>query len=113
MRENARMEHRKKEMFRWSGSYFGFRDGDELWARDGRYVGYFSDKDVFGQNNKYIGEVIGDRLRTQIDKKGVTCRLPLLAPKIKTMSPAALGLRPKEAKGLPPGFEDFPDYKDL
>ncbi|AFT90046.1 hypothetical protein [Paraburkholderia phenoliruptrix] len=58
-------------LWTWSGTYFGYREGDNLWTYDGRHVGRFTGTDVFACDGAYLGELIGDnRLITDRAKLG-------------------------------------------
>jgi CheY-like chemotaxis protein len=51
------------DLWTWSGEYFGFREGVDLWAYDGRHVGRFRrDAEIFRPDGLYMGVVMGDRL---------------------------------------------------
>lgn len=36
-----------KQLWTWSGTYFGYRDGDNLWTYDGEHIGRFYGDEVF------------------------------------------------------------------
>lgn len=51
------------DLWTWSGEYFGFREGAELWTYDGRHVGRFRrDAEVFRPDGLYMGVVMEGRL---------------------------------------------------
>ncbi len=55
-------------LWTWSGRFFGYREGDLLYAKSGRCVGRFSGSEVYGANGKYLGELINTRLITNRSK---------------------------------------------
>jgi len=55
----------------WGGTYFGTRDGDDLWTHDGRHVGRFRGDEVFDSSGRYLGELKSGKLITNNSK---TCR---------------------------------------
>ena len=91
-------------LWTWSGTYFGYREGDDLWAYDGRLVGHFVGDEVFGSDGHYLGEIRDhDSLITNTRKKH-TRRLPFV-----TRRRVAGDLqRMRVMRGMPGGFEDFP-----
>ncbi len=56
-------------LWTWSGRFFGYREGDLLYAKSGRCVGRFSGSEVYGANGKYLGELINTRLITNWSKR--------------------------------------------
>ena len=51
------------DLWTWSGEYFGFREGAELWTYDGRHVGRFRrDAEIFRPEGLYMGVVMEGRL---------------------------------------------------
>lgn len=51
------------DLWTWSGEYFGFREGDELWTHDGRHVGRFRrGAEIFRPDGLYMGVVMEGRL---------------------------------------------------
>lgn len=59
------MEH----LHTWRGTYFGYRDGDELWAFKGKHVGRFHGDEIYGSDGRYLGEVRSGKLITKRTKK--------------------------------------------
>lgn len=54
----------------WSGICFGYFDGDDLIAHDGRHVGKKAeDGNIYSPQGRYLGEVMSDRLLTNLAKK--------------------------------------------
>jgi hypothetical protein len=88
----------------WSGSYFGYREDDLLWAYHGRLVGKFHGDDVYGADGSYLGEIRNaDRLITKTSKKNKRA--------------GAFGVRQRGSRGIRGtrgsrgpigGYEDFP-----
>ncbi len=56
-------------LWTWSGRFFGYREGDLLYAKSGRCVGRFSGSEVYGADAKYLGELINTRLITNRSKR--------------------------------------------
>lgn len=54
------MEH----LWTWSGTYFGYRQGDALFSKTGRQAGRFQDADIYGRDGRYLGELRQGRLVT-------------------------------------------------
>jgi CheY-like chemotaxis protein len=51
------------DLWTWSGEYFGFREGSELWTHDGRHVGRFRrGVEIFRPDGLYMGVVMEGRL---------------------------------------------------
>jgi DNA-binding response OmpR family regulator len=46
------------DLWTWSGDYFGFRDGQNLWTREGRHVGRFRRDEVFRPDGLYLGDLV-------------------------------------------------------
>ena len=54
----------------WSGTCFGYRQGDALFTYDGREVGRFHADEVYGADGVYLGEVMmSNRLITNCSKQ--------------------------------------------
>jgi hypothetical protein len=59
-----------KALWTWGGTFFGYREADELWTYDGRHVEHFYGEEVYGSDGQYLGEIISDnRLITCLSKK--------------------------------------------
>ena len=57
------------QLWTWGGTYFGYRDHDDLWTYDGRHVGQFHGSEVYGPDGRYLGEIMNsDRLITSTSK---------------------------------------------
>lgn len=57
-------------VWRWGGEFFGYREGDALFAHHGLQVGQFSGDEVYASDGRYLGEIKSDnRLITNIGKK--------------------------------------------
>ena len=51
------------DLWTWSGEYFGFREGVDLWTYDGRHVGRFRrGSEIFRPDGMYMGVVMEGRL---------------------------------------------------
>jgi hypothetical protein len=57
-------------LWTWSGTSFGYRDGDNLWTHDGRHVGRFAGHEVYAPDGAYLGELMGSN-------RLITCRARL------------------------------------
>jgi len=56
-------------LYTWGGTYFGKRDGDDLWTHDGRHVGRFRGDEVFDSSGRCLGELKNGKLITNFSKK--------------------------------------------
>jgi hypothetical protein len=90
----------------YGGEYFGWIDDNSLFTKDGRHVGEVEfNKQIFGRDGAYLGELRGDRLLTNIGRKGTSRRFGF--------SPCMTILPPRLSPGrlppldLPDGYEDF------
>ena len=96
-------------LWTWSGTYFGYRDGDELWTCDGRLVGRFYGDEVFGSDGRYLGEIRdSDRLITR----------PMKGSRLKSVFPTRVRGVPGVpgslgSRAMPAGYCDFPEPKDV
>lgn len=59
-----------KWLHTWSGTSFGYRDGDDLRTHNGNHVGRFVGDEVYGPDGLYLGELRSDRLITRSSRKG-------------------------------------------
>lgn len=59
----------KTRLWRWSGDYFGYREGDDLWTYDGCHVGRFTGDEVYGPDGNYLGEIRNRRLIRKLSKE--------------------------------------------
>ncbi|TDI92974.1 MAG: response regulator [Chloroflexi bacterium] len=50
------------DLWTWSGDYFGFRDGQNLWTYEGRHVGRFRRDEIFRPDGLYMGDLVDGRL---------------------------------------------------
>ena len=51
------------DLWTWSGEYFGFRDGAELWTFEGKHVGRFRrELEISRPDDLYMGDVVDGRL---------------------------------------------------
>lgn len=96
-------------LWTWSGTYFGYRDGDELWTHDGRLVGRFHGDEVYGSNGDYLGQIRdGDRLISKTSMKGRR------KSSFGVRRRGSRGLRgTRGARGMLGGYEDFPAPDEL
>ena len=58
-----------KWFWTWDGISFGYREKDDLFTHDGRHVGRFYENEIYSPKGYYIGEIMEDRLITNISKK--------------------------------------------
>ena len=56
-------------LYTWGGTYFGKREGDDLWTHDGRHVGRFRGDEILDSSGRYLGELKNGRLVTDLSKK--------------------------------------------
>ena len=56
------------KLYTWGGTYFGKREGDELWTHDGRHVGRFREDEVYDSSEHYLGELKNGKLITKSSK---------------------------------------------
>ncbi len=91
-------------LWTWSGRFFGYREGDLLYAKSGRCVGRFSGSEVYGANAKYLGELINTRLITNRSKRSSMMGTP---------SPTTTGENVSSENhpgfAMYAGHDDFPD----
>lgn len=95
-------------LWTWSGVYFGYREGDNLWSHGGRLVGRFYGDEVYGSDGAYLGEIRdGDRLIRQTRKER------LKKPRFTVRLRGASGVRGmRGGRGMPGGYEEFPEESD-
>ncbi len=91
-------------LWTWSGRFFGYREGDLLYAKSGRCVGRFSGSEVYGSNGKYLGELIESRLITNRSKRSSMMGTP--APNTTGANVSSANL---PGYAMYAGHEDFPD----
>jgi hypothetical protein len=51
-----------EELRTWSGKFFGYRDGDDLWTHTGLHVAQFEGGYLYGPDGSYLGEIVSGRL---------------------------------------------------
>ncbi len=91
------------------GTWFGYREGRELWTHDGRHVGRFVGDTVYGLSGRYLGEVRGGRLITRRVSTALRGNAFVArAPRVATLGHVDLVALPLRA-----GYEDFPRAQDL
>jgi hypothetical protein len=99
-----------KWLWTWSGSCFGYRDGNDLWTHDGRHVGKFYDSEVYDATGNYLGELRGEsRLITNSSKTGR--RKPPFAR--RGSRGAYSRYSPYAAYAMYAGYTEFPDADAL
>ncbi len=93
------------DLWTWSGEYFGFREGTELWTFEGCHVGRFRrGYDIYRPDGLYMGEVIDGRLIIDWHKT---------ARRASSFSPSAdrsghHRFDDREPFDMQIGFKDFP-----
>jgi hypothetical protein len=94
-----------KLLWNWGGTFFGHRDGDNLWTHNGKHIGRFYDNEVYGPDGQYLGEIkIDDRLITCVGKK--SCRKDSFMPDTSRAGVASpVG---RVGYSMYAGYEDFP-----
>ena len=101
-----------RDLWTWSGVYFGYRRGSSLFTYDGIEVGRFSGLEVYGIDGTYLGEVRsaedGDRLITSNYKKSRTSAI--FAP---TFERPHTRVPDRTAEALYCGYEHFPSPEIL
>lgn len=90
-------------LWTWDGTYFGYREGNELWTHRGVLAGQFHGAEVYGGNGHYLGEADGDRLHADLSKE--THRQAPFAPRHGAAVSGHGGLGTRGSVG---GFKDFP-----
>jgi len=94
----------------WGGIPVGYRNGDDLYTRDGRHVAQFRDDEVFTLDGRYLGEIRSEqRLVTKLSKRsrrvGSRARMPNRSPSAARVTYVA---------NVPlVGHEDFPEPQTL
>jgi hypothetical protein len=53
----------------WGGTYFGYREGDDLWTHTGKHVGRFDGDEVYGSDGRYLGEIRSGKLISRISSQ--------------------------------------------
>ncbi|MFK4488901.1 hypothetical protein ABIA45_003979 [Bradyrhizobium sp. USDA 336] len=56
-------------LWTWSGTYFGYRDGENLWTHSGKHVRQFRGDEVYGRDGRYLGEIRNGRLIATIPRE--------------------------------------------
>jgi hypothetical protein len=88
----------------WSGASFGFRDGDQLFRRDGSHVGKFDGDEVYdARTGRYLGEAIEDRLIRKISKAHKRRSPP--SPRRRSARSARSN---RSGRTMRSGYEDWP-----
>lgn len=96
----------------WSGRYFGWIEGNELFTCDGRHVARIQGKEAFSNGGTYLGEVREDRLITNVAKKRKKRALGFLPQPLRVLGPP---VRPGDepSRVMPAGHQDFPRPETL
>jgi hypothetical protein len=98
-----------KWLWNWGGEFFGYREGDALFAYYGLQIGAFEGDEVYGPDGRYIGEIMSnERLATCTSKKD--WEQPGFIP---TMSGECEKHPTHTGLGAYAGFEDFPAPDDF
>lgn len=71
-------------VFKWSGEYFGFIHGENLFYADGTYLGWIEDGQVWASDGTYLGEVA--------EENYILRRIKMILPSPK--NPRALPIKP-------------------
>jgi hypothetical protein len=51
-------------------TYFGYRDGNDLWTHTGKHVGRFDGDEVYRRDGRYLGEIKSGKLITRSSARG-------------------------------------------
>ncbi len=92
-------------LWTWSGRFFGYRQGDNLFSKSGRCVGRFSGDEVYGTTGKYLGELINDRLITNSAKRS------WMGDSAPNTTGGIVSSARSTGYAMYAGHEDFPDVK--
>jgi CheY-like chemotaxis protein len=98
------------DLWTWSGEYFGFRDGAELWTYEGVHAGRFRrDTEIFRPDGLYMGDVIDGRLI--VDWHKTARRASSFAPSDDRSGRQKYSDR--EPFDMQIGYKDFPSVTEL
>ncbi len=62
-----------KNVWKWSGKYYGYIDGNNSWSQNGEHVGRIIGDEIYNTRGHYIGEIRnGNRLIVNKSKKHKT-----------------------------------------
>jgi hypothetical protein len=93
-----------KHVWTWGGAYFGYIDGDRLFAHSGTQAGQLDGDDIFGTDGQYLGEVTSDdRLITDLSKQS-NARAAFAPTKVGSVLPFINYV----GYAMYDGHEDFP-----
>jgi CheY-like chemotaxis protein len=93
------------DLWTWSGEYFGFREGSELWTQDGRHAGRFRRcSEIFRSDGLYMGVVMDGRL--VVDWHSTARRASSFTPSEDRIGHRRFGGR--TSFDIQIGFKDFP-----
>lgn len=98
------------DLWTWSGEYFGYRDGSELWTHDGRHVGRFRrGAGIFTPAGSYLGELANGRLISDWHK---TARRASSFTPSSRREPRFV-FADREPFDMLIGYKDFPGVADV
>lgn len=98
------------DLWTWSGEYFGFREGSDLWTHNGHHVGRFrKESEVYGPNGLYLGDLIHGRL--VVDWHKTARRASSFTPYINKVPRQVFADR--EPFDVEIGFKDFPSAQSM
>ena len=98
-----------QNLWTWGGTFFGYRNGDQLFTHRGKCVGRFQGNDIYGRRGEYLGEVMNDdRLITNVSKRSWR------GASASNVQGGAIGRYANYAGyAMYAGHEDFPDPDTL
>jgi hypothetical protein len=106
-------------MWTRGGTFFGYREGDDLWTGDGRHVGRFHGVEIYGPGGNYLGELKGSGLLVR-NKAKISKRRSGFKPHlyrcgdIKPSAQAGFGQHSGRVGLVMYGnYEDFPRPEEL
>ncbi len=96
-----------KNVWKWSGAYYGYIENDNLWTKEGHHTGKLVKDEIYDLGGHYIGELQnGDRLIADKRKLRLKKHLPRTFSKLTSRaSTSTLGSRP--GGSLKPEYQDF------
>ncbi len=98
-----------KNVWKWSGAYYGYIENDNLWTKEGSHTGKIIRDEIYDLKGHYIGELQnGDRLIADKRKLRLKKHLPRTFSKLATRA-ATSTLGNKPSAGTKPDYQDFSD----
>jgi hypothetical protein len=91
-------------LWRADGTYFGYRDGADLWTRDGVLAGHFHEDEIYDAHGHYLGEIAHDERLVSATAKEGHHQAPFAPRKGASSSHGSLA-----GRGPGGGFKEFPD----